>query len=305
MEKKINKIYDEDLRLFPKYEDYLLDLERLDKYDFKGCCPEEIYNIFYDLAKMLPTTYTNLRKEIFNELTFFRERLNVNKEKEDISLIQTYANPPTVFCDENGRANLKYKSVFYCSDKLECSMFESKPKVGDEGFLSVWKGDAKRSLKVGVCLPNNLSEENSWNEIGENSFLYNESTLKEEGKDKQKHILELYKFISNKFINEKPPYYLTSMISDVLLFSSDLWRDFIVYPSFLKKTKMSNLAFHPNSVVENLSFNKVIRFKVTENSNQRLMFRLGQTGVLENNKIIWKERSEEETSLFEYNLVKK
>ena len=36
---------------------------------------EEFYNIFYDLAKMLPTTYTNLRKEIFNELTFFRERL--------------------------------------------------------------------------------------------------------------------------------------------------------------------------------------------------------------------------------------
>lgn len=295
MNRSVNKLYQEDLELFPDYEDYFLALKTLDNYDFKGLSLKEVYKTFYDYAKILPTRVTYYTSNNFNSLNFYRARVKIDVNKEDISLVQTFSNPPTAFCDF-GRANLKYKSVFYCSDNPICSILETKPKEGDEGFLSVWKGNTKKSLKLGICLPPEFPHFNEWYKIANRVFFENQKKLLGKAKEKTRHIQLLYSFIADRFIKEEYPYPLTSMISNEMFFG-DLWRDFIVYPSLIN-TNYCNIAIHPNTVINNLVFSKVIRFKVGKIKGNQIQYKLGQTGEIQNNQIIWRERTKKETDIF-------
>lgn len=297
-EKNLQNIYDEDLNNFPDFKTYVANLTKLENYNFDNHTTREIYDKFHDLATILPTVYQMLNIEAFNEERFYRARLGINRKKEDISLKQTYSYPPPSVCNENGRGNLKNKSVFYCSNNPNCSMLEVKPKIGDDGYLSVWKGNAKKAVKVGILLPYDLPLQNEWNYMARDSFKYLESSLQKEAKEKLKHFMALYKFIPDRFIREKKPYHLTSMISNELLYG-ELWRDFIIYPSVTAKTYMCNMAFHPNFVNENLVFEKVIRYFVFNIKDEQPKFHLGKVGYLENNKMIWRDANEKEFELFE------
>jgi hypothetical protein len=291
-----NKLNEKDLKLFPDYEKFVSDLDKIDKINFNYTA-EQIYNRFYDYAKIVPTNYGSFNPEKFNDFRFYRVRLNINREFEDISLIQTYSYPPPSVCNENGRANLKGKSVFYCSDNPHCSILESKPKIGDEGYLSFWKPESKRKIKFGICLPENLTNYNDWSLIANDIYDYQRKELKGEAKEKFEHLLILYKYIADKFVNEKKPYPITSMISNEYLYS-DLWHDFIVYPSVVSKADYSNMAFHPNSVNDNLRFEKVLKFKVVDIINGQIKFNLGKVGFKENTKIVWRDITENESKIF-------
>jgi len=280
----------------PDLQSYLRDLQSLSNYDFTGLSKEQIYNIYYDFARTIPASYSSMEPSVFNSIDFYRVRLNIDRSKEDITLAQTYSFPPPVFCTENGRANVEGKSVFYCSHNLKTAIREVKPKIGDEVFLSVWKGRASRKLKIGQCLPPKLPKSNGWGEMAENSFNTLIRVTKSE--EKRDQLEELYKFIANKFRTEKNPYHLTSMISWELLYGQ-LWRDFIIYPSVLDEGLSCNMAFHPNSVSENLKFEKLIKFKIVDYINDQIVFNLGtKVGYLENTKMKWRDRSKEETNLF-------
>lgn len=294
---ELEKIYPEDLKLFPDLEKFINDLEILDNYDFNNLNEKEIYDIYYDYARVLPTNIGWFKPEKFNSLKFYRVRLNIDPNKEDITLAQTYSYPPPKFCFENGRANLKGKSVFYCSNEAKVAVLECKPKEGDEGFLTEWKGTAKRPIKIGQLLPFDLPDENVWNLMAKDSYEFLKTDLPENAKDKFKHFLTLYRFIAHKFITEKKPYSLTSMISWELLYGQ-LWRDFILYPSVQLEGTSCNMAFHPNSVNENLQFNKLIKFKVVGFENESPIFNLGKVGIIDNTKMIWRDRTDEETNLF-------
>ncbi|WP_010179668.1 hypothetical protein [Aquimarina agarilytica] len=297
--KKINKIYQEDLDSFPNFETYIHELKTLNKSDFSQLTERDVYDKYFDFAKILPTSFGMLDTEKFNSHKFYRVRLKKDiGDKEDITLKQTFSFPPTSILKKNGRANLKYKSVFYCSNNPNGAIIESKPEIGDEGYLSVWKGMSKRSIKAGICLPNDLPEENVWNLMAKDSFEYIRETLPKETKDKFKHFESLYSFIANRFITETKPYPLTAMISNELLYG-ELWRDFIIYPSVLARTKICNMAFHPNSVNENLILEKIIKFKIVDKKDKQFKFQLGKVGHYENTKLIWKNRTESENELFE------
>ncbi len=292
------QISQEDLDAFPNLEDYKKGLEILDSYNFTGKSKSEIYDIFYDYAKIFPTGINWFYPENFNLHRFYRVRLNVDRHSEDISLTQTYSYPPPKFCTENGRANIKGKSVFYCSNKPDAAILECNPKVGDEGFLSVWKGVAKRKIKIANLLPPDLPLHNDWNEMALKSFQEFEKKMSLKTRGLEKHLIMMLRFIASKFIIEKKPYFLTSMISWELLYGQ-LWRDLMIYPSIASDIRFCNMAFHPNSVNENLEFEKLIKFKVVRIENGSPLFQLGtNVGFIENTRMIWKKRTEEETKLF-------
>ena len=299
MSKKLkDSLYDDDLDLFPDYDTFLNNLKTLDTYNFSNLSNREIYDIFYDHATILPTNFRLYNSNSFNGHTFYRVRLNVNTNKEDISLSQTFSYPPSFILSENGRANLKMKSVFYCSNNPRGAILESKPKVNEEGFLSFWKGIAIRPIKLGICLPYELPENNEWNIIANDVYKLHMEKLPEEAKNKFQHFVTLYEFIAHKFIDEKRPYPLTSMISNELLYGSKLWHDLILYPSVLAQAQLCNMAFHPNSVDENLKFEKVIRFKVVIRNKNQIGFKLGKVGYINENKMKWRDKTKDEILFF-------
>lgn len=290
--------YKQLLTILPDYDIFVEGLKTLDNFDFSNLSREQIYDTFYDYAYTLSTNFGYLSPENFNNRKFYRVRMNVDEKKEDLSLIQTYSYPPPSFCNSNGRINLAGKSVFYCSNDIIPAMLESKPKVGDVGFLSIWKGNTNRKIKVGHYLPHNLRPENSWSKMAEECLQDLRNHLPKELEPKMRHIEALNDFLAKKLIIEKKPYYLTSMLSWEL-FYGQLWTDLIIYSSVVSDNKFCNIAIHPNSVNENLSFEKVIIFKVVDITNKIPVVQLRtEVGHLNNSRIEWKTLTNKEMELF-------
>lgn len=126
----INNFTEEDLELFPKYAQYCDNLKKLSEIDLSNKNTEEIYNIIYDHVKILPACFGVFNPTKFNNISFYRCRIKNNIGKiENKDLIQTHSFPPSNVCKENGRANLKNHSVFYCSNDPRAAILESKPKI--------------------------------------------------------------------------------------------------------------------------------------------------------------------------------
>lgn len=282
---------------FPEFELFKKNLNDLANFNFEGLSAEDIYHKFYNIVEVLPLYDGILNPEKFNQIPFYRTRLNINSQNEDTSLVMTYSFPPANICKDNGRANLAGKSVFYCSNDPIAAIIECKPEIGNEGYLSVWEGIAKREVKSGIFLPNNLPRMNHWDILGQESYENWTKYISENHPNYSKHFVELYDFINKKFIDEKKPYPLTSFLSNEMLFNNS-HKDFFIYPSVIANSKLSNIAFHPNSVIENLKFSKVIKFKVINIENNNIIFNLGKVGTLHETKMIWKNCTEEETKLF-------
>ena len=144
MDNKDSKIYDEDLSLFPNIEQFKRQLQQLRELTPDSIPFEKLYDKYFDLGVILPHMISMQTAENFNKLKFFRVRLNINENAEDTRIVQTHSFPPGNVCKENGRANLKGKSVFYCSNDPLCALFESKPKIGDIAHISIWNGLSNR-----------------------------------------------------------------------------------------------------------------------------------------------------------------
>ena len=262
-------------------------LEELKRSDFSNLNQRQLVTLFSSYIEVIPSIFGKYSIEKFNKFSFYRVRLNV-KENEDLQLLRTFSYPLPQFCNENGRANLKNKSVFYTTNCALTAIMESKPKVGDTGYLSVWEGCTNRIIKASVLLPSNLEKKNNWSGLVEDVYANVEKT----------HILtqEIIHFISQLYVNEKPPYYLTSFISNELMYG-DNWNDFVVYPSFINDGFSCNLAIHPNVVDNYLRFKKVIRFKVVKVHNREFAISTGRVGEIINTNIQWRTGTKEEVDI--------
>lgn len=292
-------LYDSDLNQFPDLETYLKDLDYLRNTNFDSLDYEQIYNIFFDKATVLPLNYAWFTKEKFNAIKFYRVRLDVDVNKEDISLIDTYSHPASIFCKENGRANLKGKTVFYCSDNPNAALYESKPKIGSEGYLSVWTPNTDRDVNFGVYLPYNLKPNNLWHIVAKETYEYIFNHYYANSKVKFDHFIALTNLISELFVSETKPYSLTSMISNENLYGlNNTWQDFILYPSISSALNYCNMAFHPNSVNEMLRFEKVINFRVKDIKPEGITFNLGKVGYIQGSKMKWRVKNDEDVKYF-------
>jgi hypothetical protein len=287
-------ILESDFDNFPLIEEYLKSLETLKKIDFSNASLNEIYETYFKYAKILPTTTGWYQPKDFNQLTFYRVRLNINPNEEDLSLIRTYSYPSVNFCKENGRANLKGKTVFYCSNTPFAAIFESKPQIGNIGYLSIWKSSLDRPFKLAICLPKGLKEENEWQHMANESHQAIEKYFNSNGKHKAEHFIALNNFIAEQFISENPPYPLSSLIANDMIFGEKA-NDLLIYPSVASNSYYCNFAIHPNILDNYLSFKKVIKFKVISiDDNLNLKLSTGKIGEITNNSIIFRQAKEDE-----------
>lgn len=284
---KYDVISKEDLAKLPDYKEYLKDLQKLKEYNFNGASHQDIDEKYCELATIFPYVSINQNPEIFNKHTFYRVRLNIDTVKEDINLIQTHSYPMPFFCQSNGRANIKGKSVFYCSDEVGAALFECKPQKGDEGFLSIWKPIASRPIKFGVLTSTDISTNNNWYKLTSDILDMVKEFYKEETPDRHKHFIELYKFIGERFVNEGSPYPLTSWLSNKLIYEED-GIDLILYPSIATEQVFCNMAIHPNTAHTQMELDKIIRFKVNSVNGSKIGYSPGDVGEPIGTNIIWR-----------------
>ncbi len=132
----------------PELNLYKSNVETLKQLDFENMVQEMIGENVYKRTILLPQLPAYFNSTEFNNGTFYRVRKNINPTKEDLSLIKTFSYPEPDFCRENGRANLKGKSIFYCSDVAATAILESKPEQNDTIYLSIWQPQINRDVTV-------------------------------------------------------------------------------------------------------------------------------------------------------------
>ena len=280
-----DELLEEDFSEYTSIEEYKTKLQELKNIDLANSTLEEIEQCFEKYIKIIPSLTAFFSIENFNTFQFYRVRLNIDSDSEALNLIRTYSYPLPQFCKQNGRANLKNKSVFYCTNSPITAILESRPKVGDIGYLSIWEAKTNRMMKGGILLPKDLKNSNLWQpltiDIHKNTF---ENYSKER---KAEFYLETIDFVANLFLTEKEPYPFTSLASNELIYG-EKWKDFIVYPSFLHDGHSSNMAIHPNIVDTFLKFKKVIRFKLLDIQNDKHTYSTGRVGEIVNTDIKWR-----------------
>lgn len=278
-----------DLPKFPDLDSYKKGLLELTSMNLEAMTYAELEKLFYERAVLFQQTFGMQDLAIFNTQTFYRVRMGLG-EGENPDLIRTHSYPPANFCKGNGRANIKGKSVFYCSDDAATSILESKPQPGQVGFVSVWKGAAHRNVKYSVCLPRDLRTDNIHQVVAETVHdLVNERS--HIAGDKAQHFQFLNQFIADRFVREMPPYCLSSWIANEMLYT-DIGRDFILYPSIATQTYSCNMAFHPNSADSLLRFEKVLRFRFNGFDGSQISFSNVGIGTPEFSTMKWRKATE-------------
>ncbi|WP_412984489.1 hypothetical protein [Pontimicrobium sp. IMCC45349] len=277
---------------FPSLENYKKNLQSLKELDFRNLSFEELRKAYFDQAKILPYVLGNTSHTIFskNENNFFyRARIQRRSEmqKEDSTLIQNFSFPPPSYCSDNGRANLKNTSVFYCSNTAPAALNEVEIENGSEGFLGVWELDTKSELIFNLLMSNDTPESNSWSEyIKERDYNYKLNQKLHEG-ELSNHMDSLRKFINDVFMYENKPYWLSSFLANRYLYGNDN-SDFIVYPSAKSHHDYVNYAFHPNAVLNHLKLSRVFMFRINEINDSGVFYTVLKVGYLDRLHIKWK-----------------
>jgi hypothetical protein len=300
--KEPNKPESNSDHLFERFSDidtYINMLKEFDKLDLTDKNSNEIAQIYFKYAPILPQIWFGQRIERFNNRSFYRVRKNIDPKKENLNQMSTYSYPNSILCTSNGRANLKGKSVFYCSDDPISSILESNLQTGDIGYLSIWKPEAVREIRIQYCLPHTLRSDNKWNEVRKDIHPLITDHLNKNYIEKKKHYVALINFLFFKFTSEKYPYALTSWLADKYLFGEN-WIDIILYPSVAGGAKDCNMAIHPNTVDRNIRFEKVIKFKVLEVKIDQIKYSPVSVGELVNQNIKWRivQSNEKDFSTF-------
>jgi hypothetical protein len=154
-----------DFDNLPSLDEFKKQLDILKSINLDDPSIEKIKETYFSILPFLPRMLSRI---YFNEnrmLSFYRVRLNIDSQNEDLNLIRTYSYPSPNYCKTNGRANRAGKTVFYCSNKAIAAILESKPKVGDIGYLSIWQNKTVRPLNAAVYLPKEFNNPNEWQTV--------------------------------------------------------------------------------------------------------------------------------------------
>jgi len=283
-----------DLQHYPSLEEYKARLDSILAMNLATLSYDELSELFYEKAILFNQAFGVNPAAYFNLRTFFRCRFRLG-EGENPDFIRTHSYPPAVVCKENGRANLKGRSVFYCSEYASTAILESKPNPGDYGLMSVWQGTTTRDVKYGICLHSELQRKNEFRQMAENidKLMIQESAAR--AGDKSAHLQYLYKLVADRFVHEEYPYPFTSWISNEMLYMSQP-KDYIIYPSVANSQFTCNLAFHPNSADALLRFQKVWRFKLLDITGAIIKTAEHQIGELDRSHMRWRKPHADELS---------
>lgn len=259
--------FDEDfikiLKKIPDFSTFEKRLQELGNIDLSNLTQDQIHDVYFDKAILLPNQGITFPNDGLNPRYVFRVRLNINEKQEDLSLIRTFSYPDQSFCKENGRANLRNKSVFYCSDIPLTAFLESRPKMNDIGYMGKWQVKCPRDLTCVAFFPTDLSKKNYWYQIAIKKQQDLLLEIKKINSDNDQQLEYLFSFISKLFANEQFPFSISSWIGNKMLYNYN-GIDFLVYPSFSLKGDSCNLAFHPNFVEKYFQLIDIIKFRITD-----------------------------------------
>lgn len=273
---------------YPDYPSYLINLQKLSSYDFEGYSYDQIYHKFHDLALTIPLYGAKLLHKEFNGYKFFRVRLEKSiSDDENMNNPQTFSFPPPNVCKWPGRANIENRSVFYCTNKAFPAIREVDGKVGDIGFMSLWEVKAGRDLQYVSCLSEILPNKNEWEEYGifHHNFLIDRQT--NENPEFLPHKIALKKMITDKFMMEKDPYSICSMIANEYMYENK--KDMILYSSVRTFHDYINFAIKPLVVLDNLICEKVVKFQISNIEREKLSVDLRLTGDVSGQRIYWRK----------------
>lgn len=270
----------------PPIEEYLKGLNYLNDTDFSNLQYDDIRKKYFKKAITHHSAGGHLNEKNFENSWFYRVRSEKSiASNENLNLVQTFSFPPPNFC-KKGRANIEGNPVFYCTDYLEAAVKESCMVAGEIGYVSIWRLRLRRELSYSVYLPELLPKKNTWSD---RAIYFNTLTsiyFAQIPPEIREHKREQQKFFINKFLLDFYPYSITSMICHSDLYSSgDV--DFVVYPSAKTFQNYCNYAFHPNVAQNNLIIDRVIRFKVIDDSEYNFKISFGEVGNRKNDRIIW------------------
>jgi hypothetical protein len=203
-----------DLKTYRKGLEELLSIE-------SSLTQDEIEKIFYEKAILFPMPIATDTCSTINSLTAFRVRLNVKENEEDVNLIRTFSYPNPCFCNENGRANLKNKTVFYCADIPETALAEKKlVNREDVGYLSIWKINCDRNVNYIAFFPSTIPTNNPWYKEAVELQKQLIEQVRHFGNEKSEQLIQLYEAVSKIFITEISPYTVTSWMANRYLYKS-------------------------------------------------------------------------------------
>jgi hypothetical protein len=112
-------------------------------------------------------------------------------------------------------------------------------------------------------------------------------------KEKAAHLNLLNEFFCSLFSEEKPPYAISSWLSNNLLYSHR-GIDMVLYPSSITNSYFTNIAIHPNFSDKHLQLEKVIQFKVNDINDKKMDYGIGLIGMPGTMNIEWREPTEKE-----------
>lgn len=288
-----------DLSPFDKIPDvdtFRKGLDELRKLDLSKASRKEIEATFFKYAFLKPIYIMMVPPDEFNANTFYRVRTKIDTKRENVYLNGTFNYPPSFVCGSNGRANLAHRPVFYCSDYAIAAILEIKPKVGDVLCVSSWKPKVDREVQFAIFLPEDLKPSNKYRTDAEGLHKKLRGETPSFKKDKEEQLNMLNEFVCLQFVVEKPPYPITSWLSDELLYAH-MKNDLVLYPSVVTDSRFCNLAIHPNFVDRYLTLEKVAQIIITELSDV-ISYSVGLMGIPDRMNIRWDKPTEEQIQVF-------
>ena len=241
-----------------------------------------------DLLEKATKSFHIVVQKLPQELFLYRGRKNIDTEKEDISNPQTFSYPPIQYCNENGRAHVFKKPVFYCAESFYTTLFELRADVDDYIYIGLWRLKNFALTKIHF----NVAENN----IDESIFYSTYKNMIEQLHSKYPDYIKSNESIKKIYTEECFPYINSSLFSYYLLYKKDI--DFIIYPSTQTNDMYPNIAIKPEFVDNYMELDTVFLVKVGVDSKFFITLNLNQVGTVENNKIEWRNSLKSDFEIF-------
>ena len=273
-----------ELEQLPELEILENNLRELIETDKSNLSLNEIGDLFFKKVIFFSNQSEVVKLTVFNELRIWRARKNVGKH-EDLTTPKSFSYPP--MCSENGRCNLKAHPVFYGSINMATAIFEVKPNIGEELFISDWQSSCERDIHARFLLPENVSESSPLSALTQSRLetISNFSNL--HGHNKVPHLELISRFIGNYFVQEDHPYSLTSWLGNKILFDSDDL-DLFFYASAKNKTGTLNLAIRTNFVDRYLRNSRVYQIRIVSIVGTAINFDILSVAQNVDNILMWR-----------------
>lgn len=261
---------------------------------------DEVAKKFFETCPVISLSSSHTDPDEFKNIHFYRVRLRKTLgENESLYMDSTFSYPPSSAVKYPGRANIKGRSVFYCSDAHLSAILECDPAIDDVGYLSMWKPKTTSSLNFAQFILPNISEYNNFRSIAEQ--IYDHYCNHYRNAPAGPQMIELWNFIATKFISEKYPYSITAFIADFCLYG-EYRKDFIIYPGNKSENHYNNFAFHPNAVNDHLQLARILKFKVLELAPSIIKIGYMRVGTRHRSSIIWEDATDDLIKDFQFDL---